>query len=404
VIITAGLAVAGFRATPFAAWCALSSRPSRPGKAASLAAYAALIFALWRLSPETTAELAWVPLGLIYFGFLAAGIWWARPLLSGSLGTFLLVLGLPIVFFVIPARTFLTVDLRITAIMGWEMAFAAYSYCSSNESRSATLRQAMFFLLIDPSLVYRDRAQPGRRRPGWSARRVLGGAVLVSLQQVLVGLLVLTPLLDPLDLLRVDSLPGYARFVFGHLAVALGLYWSHAGLASLQIGFLGLAGFTVMERYDHPYAATSPADFWRRWNVWMSRWAYLYIFVPTARAIATPLNRKSRGAAIGIAVLATFATVGLLHDMVPWVLQSASPRQPVLTIVFLVAGTMVLSWHAAERVWLSRFSQSPVWIRRVAMLHVAAIFLWVAVPALSARHLPAKIHDAVFESSVRGTR
>ena len=85
------------------------------------------------------------------------------------------------------------------------------------------------------------------------------------------------------------------------LAIAFGLqiYFDFAGYTNMAIGAARLVGVTLPENFRQPYHAASPADFWSRWHMTLSRWIRDYLFFPiTSRSAgrALPLYASLVGA------------------------------------------------------------------------------------------------------------
>jgi len=93
------------------------------------------------------------------------------------------------------------------------------------------------------------------------------------------------------------------------LAVAFGLqiYFDFAAYSNMAIGVAQLLGIKLPENFRFPYHAASPADFWSRWHMTLSRWIRDYLFFP--------INAKFRGspAALYGSLLGVMALVGLWH-------------------------------------------------------------------------------------------
>lgn len=66
----------------------------------------------------------------------------------------------------------------------------------------------------------------------------------------------------------------------GVFAFAIQIFADFAAYTSIARGSAGLLGFDLMENFRHPYLATSPADFWRRWHISLSTWMRDYIYIP----------------------------------------------------------------------------------------------------------------------------
>ena len=119
-----------------------------------------------------------------------------------------------------------------------------------------------------------------------------------------------------------DSIAVYADAAWGHAArglvmpshlawlalacYALQIYYDFSGYTDMAIGLGRMLGFSVPENFDHPYAATSIRDFWRRWHISLSTWFRDYLYIPLGG------NRKglARSCANGVIV---FALCGIWH-------------------------------------------------------------------------------------------
>jgi hypothetical protein len=140
------------------------------------------------------------------------------------------------------------------------------------------------------------------------------------------------------------------------VAVFAAQYAMHSGLASVQIGFLRQLGYELPERYDHPFLARSPADFWRRWNTYVGAWVQRYLFAPLALHLAR-YKIASSAAAQATAVVLSFVVVGLMHDGYVYAVDRVV--QPRATWILTVGGVMTLGWLAADR--LGILSRASAW-------------------------------------------
>lgn len=68
------------------------------------------------------------------------------------------------------------------------------------------------------------------------------------------------------------------------MAVAFGLqiYFDFSAYTRIAIGSARLCGLRLVENFNFPYSANSPADFWARWHISLSRWIRDYLFYPLA--------------------------------------------------------------------------------------------------------------------------
>lgn len=93
------------------------------------------------------------------------------------------------------------------------------------------------------------------------------------------------------------------------LAIAFGLqiYFDFAAYSNMAIGAARMIGVQLPENFNYPYLAWSPADFWSRWHMTLSRWIRDYLFFPlTARFARTP-------GVLYLSLVAVMAVVGLWH-------------------------------------------------------------------------------------------
>jgi D-alanyl-lipoteichoic acid acyltransferase DltB (MBOAT superfamily) len=60
--------------------------------------------------------------------------------------------------------------------------------------------------------------------------------------------------------------------LLGILLYAAQIYCDFSGYSDMAIATAGLLGYKLGQNFDHPYAATSPRDFRRRWHMSLSTW------------------------------------------------------------------------------------------------------------------------------------
>lgn len=144
----------------------------------------------------------------------------------------------------------------------------------------------------------------------------------------------------------------------GLVLFGLFLYVQLSGYADMAVGLGGMFGFSCRENFDHPYAARSMTDFWRRWNMTLIAWFAEYLGVEPAGGRSAPGQpRKSTARAL----LLTWALIGLWHGA-GW--------------TFAIWGV----WHGvflfAESAVAIPENRYPSWLGRVYMVFVVA-FGWV---------------------------
>lgn len=122
-----------------------------------------------------------------------------------------------------------------------------------------------------------------------------------------------------MKLVIADNLASYVDFIFADptkfqsreiilatLAFGIQLYCDFGGYSNIALGTARMIGFKFPMNFNNPYFATSPQDFWRRWNISLSRWLRDYLYIPLGGnrkgAIQTYLN-----------LILTMAVCGLWH-------------------------------------------------------------------------------------------
>lgn len=89
---------------------------------------------------------------------------------------------------------------------------------------------------------------------------------------------------------------------------AVQIYCDFAGYTDMARGTARMFNIDLAENFNHPYVATSVADFWRRWHISFSRWILDYIFKPLQ------LRWRTWGTAgTAAALLVTFLASGIWH-------------------------------------------------------------------------------------------
>lgn len=159
------------------------------------------------------------------------------------------------------------------------------------------------------------------------------------------------------------------------LAVAFGLqiYFDFSAYSNMAIGAAQLLGVTLPENFRFPYHAKTPAEFWSRWHMTLSRWIRDYIFFP--------LNAdfKDQKLRLYASMIATMGLVGLWHGAgwgyILWGLMHGA----YLVIYRALEGDAEKSWPVLLR-WLGRVltlaAVTAAWIPfRSATLAQAATML-----------------------------
>jgi alginate O-acetyltransferase complex protein AlgI len=64
------------------------------------------------------------------------------------------------------------------------------------------------------------------------------------------------------------------------LGYAVQIYCDFSGYTDMALGLAHTLGFKLPNNFNAPYVASSPADFWRRWHISLSRWLRDYLYIP----------------------------------------------------------------------------------------------------------------------------
>lgn len=92
----------------------------------------------------------------------------------------------------------------------------------------------------------------------------------------------------------------------GAIAFTFQIYYDFSGYSDMAIGMGRMMGFHFDENFNHPLAANSITDFWRRWHISLSTWFRNYVYIPLGG------NRVSRGKHIRN-IMVVWLLTGLWH-------------------------------------------------------------------------------------------
>ncbi|HEX6245143.1 MAG TPA: MBOAT family O-acyltransferase [Polyangiales bacterium] len=370
-------AVIVIRALPFSLWALVSRRVRLPEKVMALLLYASLVVLAQSRDRLFVGALITVVEGLLYFA-AAAGILaylTTRHYLRRA-PRFGILLLCSAAFFAVPGLCFRGPAGTALLMAGWELTFASYSYAVEGGARTGSLRDALFFLLVNPVLCYPERGgwshDTTTLRASWG--RAAGGALLVAAGVTTLALVAL----PSMRAAGVDAL-GYGQFVASQGRSIVRTYFIHAGVAHLQLGLLAGAGYRAPNRYVRPWLASGPADFWRRWNAYVGSWFRRYVFLPLSLALARRLRLRAE-LRTSIAVLLTFAAAGLAHDVV-WLISTGPLGAGV--VAFCFQGVVVLGFEFARRSAAAAYAAKPVLgiVERVGFWHTLMVMAWLLKPA-----------------------
>jgi hypothetical protein len=338
--------VLSLRLLPFAVW-GVAGRPTGLGTKLLVAiGWAALpVVACWL---GAASSVVIIGAGATYYLVLCLGVNWLRArMATGQItrgAALVLIFG---AFLLAPGVLLPGSAIALFMVIGWELALSTYSYCVETSRPGATsgsTSECLFFILVNPTLFYGARGAPLEARgANRGLLRATAGAALMF-----VNVAVAWPLAEYLHEIGASPTTRAAVAVWLAYGVVrfLSLYAAHSGLASIHIGLMNQLGWRVPERYCYPLAATSPMDFWRRWNTYVRLWLEAYVFLPIARGVA----RKNRGrAGQAAAAMTTLLVSGLIHDAYVFAgRQTFAGFQ--MTQIFLGASLLLVVWRLAAAV------------------------------------------------------
>jgi alginate O-acetyltransferase complex protein AlgI len=74
--------------------------------------------------------------------------------------------------------------------------------------------------------------------------------------------------------------PSFEILWAGVFAFGIQIYADFSAYTDIARGTARWLGFELMKNFNHPYLATSPSDFWRRWHISLSSWFRDYLYIP----------------------------------------------------------------------------------------------------------------------------
>ena len=343
-----------FRMFPFVAYAVVSERITCGGKGVALLGFSSCVAAALLHDRAVLASLVAQGVCFGYFSVCAVAVWklasqvqdWNAPKHAPlCFGLFFACVAIPKVCLPAPANA-------VAVPFGWEFSLAAYSYVREvrREHQCPPLADGMFFLLVNPVLVYAERSRT-TNRPALDRRHCARVALGVLALLLHCGMLAIGAVWigAPFGLSDVHGASRIALLIVQHALQFLGAYVLFSATASVQIGTLRMLGYSLPERFAYPLLATNPADFWRRWNTYVGSWARRYLFLPLTIAMRRSLRgRPGAGAiSVGLAAMATFMLVGLYHDLGAFVAHGNLGIGCVVT--FTISGMILLAWSQVAR-------------------------------------------------------
>lgn len=87
---------------------------------------------------------------------------------------------------------------------------------------------------------------------------------------------------------------------------SLQIYGDFAGYSYMAVGVGRLFGYSLIVNFNRPYFATSVSQFWKRWNISLTKWLTSYVYIPLGGS-RTGRVRTYRN------ILVTFLVSGIWH-------------------------------------------------------------------------------------------
>ncbi len=185
--------------------------------------------------------------------------------------------------------------------------------------------------------------------------------------------------------------------LLGVAAYTLQIYYDFLGYSAMAVG-LGLAlGFRLPRNFDHPYAARSLTEFWRRWHITLSTWFRDYLYIPLGGNRAGPARTYRN---LWIVFLATGLWHGAAWTFVLW----GAWHGAVLTLERAGLGRRLAARPALGLVWtLAAVALGWVLFRADDLAHAAGVYaalLRPEAPVPAAAHWSAEVGLALLAGAL----
>ncbi len=177
----------------------------------------------------------------------------------------------------------------------------------------AGFREYLFYVTYFPHLVAGPIVRAWQFFPQIGKRRGIRSDLPLGLYQIVSGIFLKSIVADNIAQLIDPIWDGTATFIpsgADHWAVAVlyycQIYADFAGYSLIALGMSRFLGYRLPPNFRQPMFASSLQDFWRRWNVTLSRWLRDYLYKPLGG------NRAGRWRT-GVNIMATMLLGGLWH-------------------------------------------------------------------------------------------
>lgn len=178
---------------------------------------------------------------------------------------------------------------------------------------SHNLIQFLCFVSFFPQLVAGPIERASYLLPQFEKKRSFDiNLIKEGLRQILWGLFKKIVIADNLALAvnEIFATPGNFQsieLIYALVLFYFQIYCDFSGYADIAIGTAKLFGFKLNINFKMPYLATSIPEFWRRWNITLTKWFRDYVHIPL-------LKKSNRSFSNHVyALFVTFTLIGIWH-------------------------------------------------------------------------------------------
>jgi D-alanyl-lipoteichoic acid acyltransferase DltB (MBOAT superfamily) len=256
---------------------------------------------------------------------------------------------------------------------------------------TADLLDFALFVSFFPQLVAGPIERASHLLPQMQGpRRISGESLRVGAWLVLWGLFKkvvvadnLAPLVDAVYGPRAHPTGG--EVLVATYAFAFQIYCDFSGYTDVARGVARMMGFDIMLNFNVPYAAASPAEFWRRWHISLSTWLRDYLYIPlggnrhgrlrTHRnlGITMVLGGLWHGASWPFVLWGAYhGALLIVQRLLEPVLALIAPRGPMGRALWRLTG-VALTFHAVCLGWVMFRAESATHFGRLLGLLTGAL-------------------------------
>ncbi|MDQ3169682.1 MAG: MBOAT family protein, partial [Acidobacteriota bacterium] len=147
------------------------------------------------------------------------------------------------------------------------------------------------------------------------------------------------------------------EYLIAIYAFAFQIYCDFSGYSDMARGLAALMGIDLMVNFNHPYSATSPRDFWRRWHISLSTWLRDYLYIPLG-------GNRGRRWQVYRALIITMLLGGMWHGA-KW----------TFVVWGLYHGLLLAlhRWMTTDRGWSMPDTRANRMVARVVMFHLVCL-------------------------------